>query len=113
MDDGIKKDRWWYALCAWGHDLDDGEDGQVSGVFWTKTRDMDRDGEITRERVDVRGMDVRMKRPNERLKERSCEVHSSGPRETRNRARTKETSGNEHHARESVSEQVGGGITKE
>lgn len=28
---GVRQDRWWHALCAWGDDLDDGgEDGQVS-----------------------------------------------------------------------------------
>lgn len=27
---GVRRDRWWHALCAWGDDLDDGgEDGQV------------------------------------------------------------------------------------
>jgi hypothetical protein len=30
---GVRQDRWWRALCAWGDDLDDGgEDGQVSSV---------------------------------------------------------------------------------
>ena len=24
----IRKDKWWYALCSWGNELDDGEDGQ-------------------------------------------------------------------------------------
>lgn len=24
----IRRDKWWYALCSWGSELDDGEDGQ-------------------------------------------------------------------------------------
>lgn len=28
-DGELRKDKWWYALCAWGNELDDGEDGQA------------------------------------------------------------------------------------
>lgn len=24
----VRRDKWWYALCSWGSELDDGEDGQ-------------------------------------------------------------------------------------
>ncbi len=34
----MRKDKWWYALCAWGNDLDDGEEGQVSFVCAVRER---------------------------------------------------------------------------